>query len=103
MKHEKYLQQLESLKEFIIDDLVKGCLNVKALEIDYHHPILHAYIDDQHNQVIARLNVEQQHVVIDDSYRTINIKLDDLTLDELLGLLREFEEGHYEIWEVVGD
>ena len=105
MKYEYrvFKKQLEDLKESLITEIVKHCLNEKALEIEFNNGIVHAYIDDQVNQVICRVNVEQRVAVVDDTYTTNNIKLDDLTLDELLGIYSQIEEGNYEIWEEIAD
>lgn len=101
MKYETYRKQLDSLREDIIQHLIKGCLNEKALEIEFHNPIVHAYIDDQTNEVIGRLNIEQKVVVIDSGFEVRWLSLDRLTLDELLSLFGEFEQGNYEVWEVI--
>jgi hypothetical protein len=102
-EYQVFKKQLEDLKETLISEMIKHCLNDKALEIEFDNGILHAYFDDQINQVICRLNVEQRVAVVDDTYNTINIKLDDLTLDELLSMYAEIEKGNYEIWEEIAD
>jgi hypothetical protein len=101
MNYGTYKKQLDTLKEDIIKDVVKSCLGKGILEIELHHPLIYQYIDDQTNEVIGRVNIEQQVAVIDDSYNMYNVKLDDLSLDILLGLLGEFEQGNYEVWEVI--
>ena len=102
-EYQVFKKQIEDIRETLISEMIKHCLNDKALEIEFHNSILHAYIDDQVNLVICRLNVEQRVAVVDDTYNTINIKLDNLTLDELLGMYAEIEQGNYEIWEEIAD
>jgi hypothetical protein len=103
MKHEDYQKQLDKIKADVIYDLVTGCLSAGALEIEFHNPLIYQYIDDQANEVICRINIEQQVALIDDSFDISSVKLDKLSLDILLKLLQEFEEGNYEIWEVVAE
>lgn len=103
MKYETYRQQLDKLKEVVINDLSTGFLSAGALEIELRHPLIYQYIDDQTNEVIARVNIEQQHAIIDDNLNMYSIRLDNLPLDTLLELLCEFEHGNYEVWEEVAE
>jgi hypothetical protein len=104
MKHEAYQKQLDKIKADVIYDLVTGCLSAGALEIQLYHPLVYRDFDgNQVNEVITRINIEQQVALIDDSFDISSIKLDKLSLDILLNLLQEFEEGNYEIWEVVAE
>jgi hypothetical protein len=103
MKHEAYQNQLDKIKADVINDLVIGCLSAGALEIEFHNPLIYQYIDDQTNEVIGRINIEQHVAVIDDTYHISSVKLDKLSLDILLNLLQEFEQGNYEVWEVVSE
>lgn len=101
MNYGTYKEQLGTLRQDIIKDIVKGCLGKGILEIELHNPLIYQYVDDQTNEVIGRINIEQQVAVIDDSYNMYNVKLDKLSLDILLGLLCEFEQGNYKVWEVI--
>ena len=104
MKHEAYQKQLDKIKADVIYDLVTGFLSAGALEIQLYRPLVYQDFDGhQVNEVITRINIEQQVAVIDDSFDMSHIKLDKLSLDILLRLLQEFEEGNYEIWEVVAE
>jgi hypothetical protein len=101
MKYETYKNQLATLKVDIISDVVKGCLSNGILEFELHNPLIYQYVDDQTNEVIGRINIEQQVAVIDDSFNMYNVKLDKLSLDILIELLCEFEQGRYKVWEVI--
>ena len=103
MKYEVYKQQLNSLNLDIVKDITATLRNEKAVEIEFHTPMIHAYIDDQTNEVIARLNIEDGVVVIDSGMYIYRLGFDKLTLDELLGILGEVESGNYEVWETVED
>ena len=101
MTYEFYKQQLNSLNLDIVIDITATLRKENAVEIEFHTPMLHAYINDQANEVIARLNIQDKVVLIDSGTYIYRLALDRLTLDELLGILGEVESGNYEVWEEV--
>ena len=101
MTYEFYKQQLNSLNLDIVKDITATLRKENAVEIEFHHPMIHAYINDQTNEVIGRLNIKDRVVLIDSGTYIYRLALERLTLDELLAMLGEVESGNYEIWEEV--
>lgn len=101
MTYEFYKQQLNSLNLDIIKDITATLKKENAVEIAFNRQILHAYIDDQTNEVIGRLNIEDRVVLIDSGMYIYRLAFERLTLDELLSILGEVESGNYEIWETI--
>ena len=101
MTYEFYKQQLNSLNLDIVKDITATLRKENAVEIEFDRPMIHAYINDQTNEVIGRLNIENKVVLIDSGTYIYRLALERLTLDELLAMLGEVESGNYEIWEQV--
>jgi len=102
-KTEFYETHLQKLRNELIQDIIHFVKSQKANEISLDRPINVREIDDQFSETI--------HTIKDDGDVTIAIPLDegyesDLTEfhnDILLNILRELEEGRFEVFEENGE
>ena len=98
MKFQEYEKAFLDLKVDVINDIKTRLINEKASEIELHNGIIFQHIDDQFSEIIKRVDVEVGTVSIDTGDDYYSVKFDDLTLDQLLGILREIETGGYNVW-----
>ena len=103
MLHEKYRQAYLDLRLDVITEINHKLIKENATEIELHNGIVHVWVNDQHNEVIKRINVESGSVQIDTGHDSYWIEYSELSLDELLAILQLLEAGSYEVWETFED
>lgn len=103
MLHEKYRQAYLDLRLDVITEINHKLIKENATEIELHNGIVHVWVNDQHNEVIKRINVESGSVQIDTGHDSYWIEYSELLLDELLAMLQLIESGSYEVWESFED
>jgi hypothetical protein len=98
MKFKEYEKAFLDLKADVINEIKSKLIKEQASEIQLHHGILFQRIDDQQSELISRINIEIGTVSIDTGDDYYSVQFEYLTLDQLLSILCEIEEGSYDVW-----
>lgn len=99
---EFYETHLQKLRNELIQDIIHFIKNRKANELSLDRPIVVNNIDDQISETIDRIKADGDVIIgvtFDDDYES---DLTEFHNDVLLSILRELEEGRFEVFEEDG-
>jgi hypothetical protein len=99
---EFYETHLQKLRNELIQDIIHFIKNRKANELSLDRPIVVNNIDDQISETIDRIKADGDVIIgvtFDDDYES---DLTEFHNDVLLYILRELEEGRFEVFEEDG-
>ena len=99
---EFYETHLQKLRNELIQDIIHYIKNRKANELSLDRPIVVNNIDDQISETIDRIKADGDVIIgvtFDDDYES---DLTEFHNDVLLSILRELEEGRFEVFEEDG-
>ena len=101
-KVEFYETHLQKLRNELIQDIIHFIKNRKANELSLDRPIVVNNIDDQISETIDRIKADGDVIIgvtFDEDYES---DLTEFHNDILLSILRELEEGRFEVFEEDG-
>jgi hypothetical protein len=98
MKFKEYEKAFFDLKADVINQIKSDLIKEQASEIQLHHGIIFQHIDDQFSEIIKRVNIEVGNVSVDTGDDYYSVQFNNLTLDQLLSILCEVEQGNYDVW-----
>lgn len=103
MKQEKAYRhglRIKLHREEIIEDIKTEMILNNAKIIDLHNGIMYNYINDQSSDIISGIALDER-VFIDNDYDTDVVSLQDLSTDQLIGVLEMIEEKLFDIDELL--
>ena len=100
MKISEIVQKdLANLRIRVIDEIEELVTKAEAYEIHLDNPVMFQYIDEQISEVICNVRPCNESVTIDTGENEYELPIKDLSLDLLVVILEEVENGHFSVWE----
>jgi hypothetical protein len=99
-KYEYYKLLIVNQRQEIIEEIKTQMIQNNAQEINLHRGIIVSSIDYQTNKVIGRFTLDQR-AFIDDGFYIDSVSFQDLTTEQLVGILQMIEEKQFDVEETI--